>query len=371
MVRSFVVVGGGQQGLVAARALRRSSGRPAVTVVDARPAPPGAGVEWVRADAAAGRVTRMAAGADACVVALPGDLADRAVLAYARAGARVVDMSFVPEPARADIEAAAHRSGAVVVRDVGVAPGLSHVLAAALDRQLKGLDRLTIHVGGLPRRPPPGAFRHAVYFNALDLLSEYTRPARVRRGGRNLRANPLAARNERHVRDGRLGRLEAFPSDGLRTLLTSFPRCRQMEELTLRWPGHLKEMRRLARAGLLARGPGGAGPAMFTAMALDQAFPGRDMPDVLLMEVHGEASGRRAAWRVLDHGRGGQSAMSRTTAFTAVSAARALATGAFGESGLHGPEALGANDRARRALLAGVRSMGLRLGRRPQLRGTR
>lgn len=368
MARTFLVVGGGQQGLVAARALRAGPGRPRVTIVDARPAPEGVEVEWVQAEATARQAARLAADADACVVALPGDLADAAVRRYASGGARVADMSFVPEPALADIARLARRAGSVIVRDVGVAPGLSHVLAAAVERQLGGLDRLTIFVGGLPRKPPSSPFRHAVYFNALDLLSEYTRPARLRRRGRDLQVDPLAAKERRALEDGSLGSLEAFPSDGLRTLLNSFPRCPHMEELTLRWPGHLAEMRRLRREGLLERGKRGLGTAMFTAMALDEAFPGRQFPDLLLMEVHGERSGRRAAWRVLDRGKAGETAMSRTTAFTAAAAARALAGGEFSQSGLHGPEALGTDDRARRAVLSVVRALGIRLGRRPQIR---
>ena len=368
MGRSYLVVGGGTQGLVAARALRSGPGRPSVAVVDSRPAPAGARFRWLQVDATSPKVGRLAADADACVVALPGDLADAAVARLARAGARVADMSFVPEPVLPGLHRAARRSGAVVLRDMGVAPGLSHVLAAALHGELGGLDRLTVYVGGLPRTAPPGAFRHAVYFNPVDLISEYTRPARLRRHGRDGRLDPLAPRHQKRLRDARVGGLEAFPSDGLRTLLTSFPECRDMIELTLRWPGHLREMRRLRAAGLLASGRGGAAPALLTATALDEAFPGLEHPDLLLMVVHGRRAGRRAGYRLFDTGRAGLTAMSRTTAFTAAAAARALANGRLLEPGLHPPERLGADPSARWALLADLRRQGLRLGRRTLLR---
>jgi saccharopine dehydrogenase-like NADP-dependent oxidoreductase len=368
MGREFLVVGGGTQGRVAARALARGPGRPDVVVADLRAAPQGWRGRWIRAEAGDPAVARAASDADATVVALPGDLADPTVLRLAGAGARVADMSFVPEPWSAKFDRTAKRAGGVVVRDVGVAPGISHVLAAALHEELGGLDRLTVYVGGLPRRPPAGAFRHAVYFNAVDLLSEYTRPARLRRSGRNRRVRPLSAAQQRSLRDGELGPLEAFPSDGLRTLLGSFPACPEMEEYTLRWPGHLQEMRRMESEGLLAAGVGGGGPSTFTAVALEEALPGRDHPDVLLMEVQGTNGEREAAWRLVDRGKGGQSAMGRTTGFMAAAAARSLAAGRPSPAGLHPPEVFGRDAATRRAVLGDLRRQGLRLTRASRLR---
>jgi saccharopine dehydrogenase-like NADP-dependent oxidoreductase len=336
-----------------------------VAIVDQRAPPPRTPFTWHRADAVGDPkgLRALAQGADAILVALPGEVADGPVMTLAKAGARVADMSFVPDPLPRAMAAAARRSGAVVVRDVGVAPGLSHILAAACDRQLGGMDELQIFVGGLPRTPPPSPFRHAVYFNPLDLISEYTRPARCRRGRLAAATDPLAEGETLRLRDATLGPLEAFPSDGLRSLLSSFPRCHDMVEMTLRWPGHLAEMRRLAREGLLRP----VAPAQLTALALQEAFPGDRWPDVLLMEVHARKGRRRVGWRLLDRASGGQSAMARTTAFTAAAVARTLAAGHFAVTGAHGPEALGRFAKAERSVLGDLARAGVRMSRRPRL----
>ncbi len=366
--KSYLVVGGGLQGLVAARALARGPGNPDVVVADVRAAAPNSKLHWEQLDVKRSpqRLRRLASQADACVVALPGAIADTTVAALSRVGARVADMSFVPEPDLPSVDRSARRSGAVVVRDVGVAPGLSHILAADCVRQLGTLDNLTIYVGGIPRDRPRNAFRHAVYFNALDLISEYTRPARCRRGGRDIAVDPLSRPSQVKVRDATLGGLEAFLSDGLRTLLTSYPNCPEMFEYTLRWPGHLREMRRLRDEGLLASKKQGGSPSRMTAIALEEAFPGDAWPDVLLLEVHARRGRERVGWRLFARRSGGLSAMGRTTGFTAATAARALAEGHLSEPGLHGPERLGKDTRLRRFVLEDLARQGLQL--RPNVR---
>ncbi|MGQ0536239.1 MAG: saccharopine dehydrogenase family protein, partial [Methanobacteriota archaeon] len=271
---------------------------------------------------------------------------------------------FVPEPPL-DLSARAKKSGAAVVLDAGVAPGLSHLLAADLHRAAGGrLDALRIYVGGLPISPPP-VFRHAVYFNARDLLDEYIRPARLRRGGRDEAPAPLLAPPE-HVVDAEVGPLEAFPSDGLRTLLSSLPDGADMVELTLRVPGHLATMRDLAELGLLA----GDSATDALAAALLRRYPSAEHPDRLLLEVQADRGGARSAYRlhVLHHG--GASAMARATGFTAAAIAASVARDPP-EAGVHPPEALGAEPDRVQGILSDLADRGLpvtrttKLSRRP------
>lgn len=355
----LVVFGGGMQGRVVAADLAARKEAPEVTVADVRP-PESAlpeGVTFARVDAMDGGQVRDAlAGADACVVALPGEIARAAVVHAVEAGARVADVSFTPEPPL-DLDARAKQTGAVGVVDVGVAPGLSHVLAAAAHRELHGLDALTILVGGLPRDPPP-VFRHAVYFNPRDLVAEYLRPARMRAAGKDVAPAPLDAPVE-SFEDASLGALEHFVSDGLRTLLASFPDVPDMVERTLRWPGHIDAMRNLREMGLLDEESGAADA---TARALGARYPGDAHPDALLMIVEGRRGDARRAWRVLDERRDGVSAMSRTTAFTTASVAMMLARGEFTEPGVHAPERLGSDAALVKRLLSdlGERGVGVR-----------
>jgi lysine 6-dehydrogenase len=206
----------------------------------------------------------------------------------------------------------------------------------------------------VPQKPPADPFRHAVYFNALDLIAEYTRPARMRTAGKDRAPDPLRPREREKLADGRLGDLEAFPSDGLRTLLETYPKCTEMREMTLRWPGHLDYMSVLAAEGRLAEGR-----AKTTAADFGARFPGERFPDFLLLEVQAKAGGRTWASRVLASASGGLTAMSRTTAFTATAAAHALAGGAFSQPGLHAPEVMGANPRFKQMVLDDLAARGV------------
>lgn len=346
-----LILGAGAQGRVVADALARRGAR--VTVADINP-PPGGLVLDAR-DAAA--VEEAARGRDVAVTTLPASIGTIALPALISAGVPTVDVSFTLE-LPFHLDAGARRRGVPVLVDFGVAPGLSHVLAAALVRELGEVESLRILVGGMPLEPAP-VFAHAVYFHALDLLDEYVRPARLRRGGRDESPDPLSETTR--WSDEEAGELDAFPSDGLRSLLTSFPGIPQMEELTLRMPGHLGAMAALRAMGLLE-----AESLAGTARALERRFPGAEYPDRLLMEVQAKREEEARAFRVHVECKDGLTAMSRATAFTAAAGAVVLAEGAFSEPGVHGPEHLGAAATAR--LLEELARNGIQVERASKLR---
>jgi lysine 6-dehydrogenase len=348
---NVLVLGAGIQGRVVARALERREA--AVRLADLTPPPGGVVLDARDADA----VAAAARGCDVAVTSLPAAIGTIALPALLAAGVPTVDTSFTVD-LPFDLDADARRAGVPVLVDFGVAPGLSHVLAAALVRELGEVASLRILVGGVPL-VPPAAFHHAVYFHALDLLDEYLRPARLRRGGRDETVDPLSETTR--WADAEAGALEAAPSDGLRSLLTSFPDVPEMEELTLRVPGHLDVMRQLRDLGLLdaAALPG-------TATSLERRFPGADHPDRVLLEVHAERGDETRAYRVhVEHG-DGLTAMSRATAFTAAAGAVVLAERGFDVPGVHAPEALGAD--ATELVLAELASDSIRVERGARLR---
>jgi lysine 6-dehydrogenase len=348
---NVLVLGAGIQGRAVARALEGRNA--AVRLADLAPPPGGLVLDARDTDA----VAAAARGCDVAVTSLPAAIGTVALPALLKAGVPTVDTSFTVD-LPFDLDADARRAGVPVLVDFGVAPGLSHVLVAALVRELGEVDSLRILVGGLPLAPPPG-FRHAVYFHVLDLLDEYLRPARLRRNGRDEAVDPLAE-TTRWV-DAEAGALEATPSDGLRSLLTSFPDVPEMEELTLRVPGHLDVMRQLRDLGLLD-----AQALHGTATALERRFPGADHPDRLLMEVQAVRGEAARAYRVhVQHG-DGLTAMSRATAFTAAAGAVVLADRRFDVPGVHAPEALGTD--ATEAVLAELARDGIRVERGTRLR---
>ncbi len=357
----IVIFGGGMQGRVIASNLAARKEVDDVVIADIRK-PEGRlplGVRFLETDALdAASVKHALENADAAVTALPGAIGKRGLANVLAAGVPTVDISFTAETL-SDLEDDALRSGACAIVDCGVAPGLSHILAGAAHEALGGLDELVIRVGGMPQQPPP-VFHHAVYFNPNDLLSEYFRPARLRVGGKDQAPHPLDAPVESHHDEK--GDFEAFPSDGLRSLLTSYPDVPDMVELTLRWPGHLAFMRELRETGFFDTHPladGTEPPVDATARVLGARYPEARHPDFLLMAVEGCKGDERRAWRLLDKTHAGVSAMSRTTAYTAAAVAMLLATKRFTTPGLHAPERLGHETGLADAVIADLQARGV------------
>lgn len=351
----IVVVGGGMQGRVIAENLLRREEKPEVVIADLKePAGMPHGVKFVKIDVLnSAQAAAMAAGASAAVLAVPSEIAHVALKNLISAGVSVADVSFTPNPPL-ELDAAAKRSGATCVVDCGIAPGLSHVLVGAAHAELGGLDSARIWVGGMPQNPP-AVFHHAVYFNPSDLLAEYVRPARARQQGKDIDPAPLDAEVESFT-DKELGTLEAFLSDGLRTLLGSFPDVPDMSELTLRWPGHLETMRNLRQLGMLE-------PPVVQAFAthLGTRYPENANPDVLLMVVEATKGREKRAWRLIDRRTKEQSAMSRTTGYTTAAIAMLLARKQFNEPGVHAPEKLGANRELTETIIKDLQDHGVQI----------
>ena len=302
------------------------------------------------------------------VGALPGLLGFSVLRRLAESGCRrVVDISFMPEDPR--LLADSLHPEAFFVVDAGVAPGLSHMLSSMLLAELDEPERLRILVGGLPleRRLP---FEYLTVFSPRDVLEEYTRPARIRWAGR-VESRPALSEVELVDVPG-VGTLEAFLTDGLRSLLAeeSVP---FMEEKTLRYPGHAALMRALVEAGFLSDDPvelaGGTvvRPVDLSDKLLQRAWRPRpsdlDMT-VLLVEATGRKDRRRRTLRATLVDRavaGGPTSMARTTGYTASSVARLVLRGGWQTRGVVFPEELGRDADAMDKLLADLKARGMKV----------
>ncbi|RFT16185.1 MAG: Carboxynorspermidine dehydrogenase [Candidatus Saccharicenans subterraneus] len=287
-------------------------------------------------------------GQDLVLNALPGWLGFKTLRTCLETGKDVVDIAFFPEDPF-ELDALAREKGATAVIDAGVAPGLSNLLSAhGLSRLDKGRS-LSIYVGGLPsiRQWP---FEYKAVFSPLDVIEEYLRPARLKEGGRVVVREALS--DPEFVEFEELGTLEAFNTDGLRTLLKTldFP---DMKEKTLRYPGHREKMLVLREAGFFDSRPVEVDgqqvrPVDFTARILFsrlQLRPGDEDLTVLRVVVEGDKHGRplRLTYELLDRfDRGsGVHSMARTTGYTATMLARALTRGLIKKKGIIAPEMLG------------------------------
>ena len=350
----FLVLGGGMIGSAMAMDLARD-GDAEVTVSDVREAAlqriaERHGVATVRADLAdPGAVRRLVAGYDVVIGALPSVLGLQTLRAVLEGGRDYVDISFMPEDAR-ELDGLAREHGVTAVVDCGVAPGVGNMMVGFAAAQLDACERVEIYVGGLPveRRWP---YDYKAGFAPSDVIEEYVRPARVVEGGRQVVKEALSE-PERMDFPG-VGTLEAFLTDGLRSLATTIP-APFMKEKTLRYPGHIELMRVLRDTGFFSKEPVDVGgqrirPLDATAAVL---FPkwtfseGEADLTVLRVTVSGRKDGEEATyrWDLLDFydEATGLRSMSRTTAFPATITARLLAKGAFRRPGVHPPEVLGA-----------------------------
>jgi saccharopine dehydrogenase-like NADP-dependent oxidoreductase len=308
-----------------------------------------AGVATVTADLGdTGDVARVVAGADLVVGAVPGFMGFATLGAVVAAGKDVVDISFFAEdPFRLDSEA--RRRGVRAIVDCGIAPGCSNLFAGRLGASWERLDRFACYVGGLPlvRRWP---WEYKAPFSPSDVIEEYTRPARLVAGGVQVTVAPLT--DVELIEIPGVGTLEAFNTDGLRTLLRTM-QVPHMVEKTMRYPGHAEKVRLLKESGLLSEDEvmvGGARvrPRDVTAIALTAAWHLEEgEEDVTAMRVVAEGfdGGRPVRWRadLVDRydAVGKVTSMARTTGYTCTAAVRLLARGLWREPGIAPPELLG------------------------------
>lgn len=353
----IVIFGGGLQGKVIADNLAARPEKPQVVIADI--------AKLVVKEDKSGRITHervdvlnleqvkeVTKDADVCILAVPSAIAHESLNNLLKCGKPIVDVSFTPDPPLS-LNQEAIKSGACCVVDCGIAPGLSHILVSHAYEELGGLDEAKIYVGGVPQNPAD-VFNHAIYFNPQDLIAEYVRPARARVKGQDIAPHPLQADIE-PFKDKELGEMEAFLSDGLRSLLTSFPEIPDMSERTLRWAGHLETMKNLWQMGFFADDH-----IPQTARVLNESYPASKFEDCLLMTVMARKGNKTKTYRLLDKHTDNISAMSRTTGFTTAATAMILARGQFTQPGVHAPEVLGKDKAIVSAILEDLAERGVK-----------
>ncbi|MCB1184220.1 saccharopine dehydrogenase NADP-binding domain-containing protein [bacterium] len=365
------VLGGGLVGGPMARDLAGDDEHD-VTVVDRDPAvlealAAQADVATRQADLASPAAVReVIADADLVVGAVPGHLGFRTLEAVIDAGRNVVDIAFFPEDPFA-LDALARERGVVAVVDCGVFPGMGSALIGRLHRKLDRLERVLVLVGGLPEvREWPWEYK--AVFSPVDVIEEYTRPARYIEHGREVVRPALSDPELVHLPG--VGTLEAFNTDGLRTLVRTIG-APHMKEKTLRYPGHAEKMALLRECGFFGTEPVDVGgqavrPVDLTGRLL---FPMWEMHEgegdltVMRIEVEGERKGQRLryVYDLLDHAdlEHGVSSMARTTGYTATMTARLIAAGRFTRVGISPPEYLGAEFGLVDALREGLEARGI------------
>ena len=351
-----IVLGAGLQGSAAAYDLARSAGVRSVRLADADPerlalacALPGLAGCGILADLRRPELLAAEiAGSDVCLSALPYFLNPSAALACARAGVHYVDLGGNPEASQRilDLDPAARASGATLVPDCGLAPGLAATVSMAAIEGFSELDALRIRVGGLPQNPA-APLNYALSFSIHGLLNEYTGEDWVLRDGQLRRLASLEELEELELPPP-LGLCEAFITrGGAGTLPASLAgRARHLDYKTIRYPGHAAQIRLLRDLGFLDEEPVDldglpVAPRALTARLLGRHLRSADIRDLVVFrcEAEGLLEGRRRRRRydLLDFydESTGLSAMRRCTAFPASVVLQMLGRGEGPGPGAH------------------------------------
>jgi saccharopine dehydrogenase-like NADP-dependent oxidoreductase len=240
-----------------------------------------------------------------------------------------------------------------------VAPGLSNLVLGRLEAALDETHTFRCLVGGLPvERNWPWDYKAP--FSPADVLEEYTRPARFRVEGREVVAPALS--DVEMIQFPGLGTLEAFATDGLRSLLRT-AKTPTMIEKTLRYPGHAALMRLLRDSGFFSPDPvqaasGQVRPLDVTsALLFDQWQFEEGEPDltVMRMELDGVKDGAhlRHVYNLLDYYEPDTetSSMARTTGYSCTAMVNLVASGMWTEPGVAPPEIVGRREDCFEAVL--------------------
>ena len=287
---------------------------------------------------------------DLAVTAVPGFMGYAALEAVIRAGKSVADISFFPENAL-DLDALAKEKNVTAITDCGVAPGMSNYIIGRYN-EIMTIDSFEIYVGGLPQtRKKP--FEYKAPFSPVDVIEEYTRPARLMENGYIVTRPALTDREWMHFDE--LGTLETFNTDGLRSLLFTMPHIKNQKEKTLRYPGHVELIIALKESGFFDTEPitvkgHKVSPLDFSSQILFKEWKlGEEEKELTIMKVilHGHDNGekRTIEYNLLDRydDETKISSMSRTTGYTCTASANLLAHELFRERGVFPPELVGKN----------------------------
>lgn len=301
-------------------------------------------------------ITRLAKESDVVAGALSSRIGFAALRSVIGAGKPYCDISFMAEDFL-ELDELAKSAGVTCVTDCGVAPGMSNILAAYGASLLQRCERIEIYVGGLPReRRWP--FEYKAGFSPADVIEEYTRPSRMVEFGQVV-TKPALTDAELIDFPG-VGTLEAFNTDGLRSLITTVGeryKVPHMKEQTLRYPGHIELMRVMRDTGLFSKEPmvvrgADGGKVSVRPLELTSAlmFPkwtyGPGEEDLTVMRITAEGHNGKEnvilRWDLLDFYDRASAAtsMSRTTAFPCALVARMLANGELKSPGVNAPEIL-------------------------------
>jgi saccharopine dehydrogenase-like NADP-dependent oxidoreductase len=316
-------------------------------------------IETIQANLQTDPLADLIADCDLVICAVPGFMGFKTLKGIIQAGRNVVDISFFAEDAFL-LDDLAKANDVTAVVDCGVAPGLCNILAGHIAARLDRVERYLCYVGGLPQvRQWP--YEYKAVFSPVDVLEEYTRPARFIEYGQEV-VRPALSDVELRDFPG-VGTLEAFNTDGLRSLIKTLD-APFMKEKTLRYPGHAYLMRVFRESGFFDKATievdgHPVSPIDLTSRLLFEQWKlqegERDLT-VLQVTLDGYVDGKKTGYTydMVDwyDPESHTTSMARTTGYTCAIVARQVARGLFAQKGICPPEYVGREEDCYRDLLS-------------------
>jgi lysine 6-dehydrogenase len=296
-------------------------------------------------------IKKVIASADLVIGAVPGFMGFEMVKAVIGSGKNIVDISFFNEDIFL-LDELAKKNNVTAVMDCGVAPGMDNIILGYHNKQMD-VEFFECLVGGLPviRTFP---YEYKAPFSPIDVIAEYTRPARFVKDGQLVTRPALS--DAELIEFDEVGTLEAFNTDGLRSLIKTM-KVPNMIERTLRYPGHINYMKVLRETGFFSEevitvAGQQVKPIDVTSKLL---FPkwkleeGEKEFTLMRVSVKGKKNGKKKeyVYNLLDRSdkETNTSSMSRTTGFTCTAVARLVVENNYKRIGISPPEFVGKEEK--------------------------
>ena len=286
---------------------------------------------------------------DLVVCAVPGYLGFTTLQYIIEGKKDVVDISFFPENAL-KLNELAKQNNVTAIVDCGVAPGMGNIILGYHNELMK-ITNFECLVGGLPKIKK-WPFNYKAPFSPVDVIEEYTRPARYVENGELITREALT--DVELVEFNDIGTLESFNSDGLRSLIFTMPHIPNMKEKTLRYPGHVEYIRVLKESGFFNQkaieiNGKFLSPLEFTSKILFKEWYLKDNEEeitVMRIRIKGVDKSDKELEIIYNlHDafdiKTQTSSMARTTGYTATAVVNLILEGLFNEKGVFPPELVG------------------------------
>lgn len=287
---------------------------------------------------------------DLVIGAVPGFMGFKTVKYVIESNKNIIDISFFPENSF-ELDELAKKHSVIAVVDCGVAPGMGNIILGYHNERMK-IENYKCFVGGLPlvREWP---YEYKAVFSPIDVIEEYIRPARYVENGKIIIREALS--DPEHLFFENVGTLEAWNSDGLRSLIKTM-NIPNMIEKTMRFPGTIEYLRVLRETGFFSydeidvkgmkiRPIDVTAKLLFPKWKLKQGEGDFTAMRIIIDGIE-KGTTKKYIYNLYDKydQKTNTISMARTTGYTCTAVANLVLNGDFNQVGICPPEYLGINE---------------------------